>query len=121
MPETSQTALVNATGIDRSTLADIVRRLVDSGLLQRKRMAFDARMYAVGLTEAGRDKLVAVTPVFESVAEEVLNAIAPEDREIVLRGLEAIALALGPVASARVSERAKSLKVAGSGAPSDDL
>ena len=35
--EPSQTMLVEKTGIDRSTLADIVRRLVAKGLLQRKR------------------------------------------------------------------------------------
>src|SRR4029434_1329083 len=33
----SQTGLVDRTGIDRSTLADIVRRLQRKGLLQRRR------------------------------------------------------------------------------------
>ena len=34
-PDISQTGLVEQTGVDRSTLADIVRRLVKKGLLQR--------------------------------------------------------------------------------------
>ena len=52
-PDISQTGLVEQTGVDRSTLADIVRRLVKKGLLQRKRTRRDARMYAVRLTSKG--------------------------------------------------------------------
>jgi DNA-binding MarR family transcriptional regulator len=33
----SQTNLVEKTGVDRSTLADIVRRMLKKGLLQRRR------------------------------------------------------------------------------------
>lgn len=51
----SQTALVQITGIDRSTMADIVRRLVSRKLVSRKRTRRDARAYAVELTEAGED------------------------------------------------------------------
>ena len=40
----SQTALVDATGIDRSTLAEMVRRLLARGLLTRKRTDEDARL-----------------------------------------------------------------------------
>lgn len=47
----SQTGLFDRTGIDRSTLADIVRRLQRKGLLQRRRALEDARAYAVRLTD----------------------------------------------------------------------
>jgi hypothetical protein len=46
----SQTDLVERTGIDRSTVADIVKRLKGKGLLQRKRTKEDARAYAVKLS-----------------------------------------------------------------------
>ena len=49
----SQTRLVEKTGIDRSTLADIVRRMLKKGLLQRRRTKEDARAYAVKLTDEG--------------------------------------------------------------------
>src|SRR5438552_7232397 len=39
----SQTGIVDRTGIDRSTLADLVRRLQKKGLLQRRRTQKDAR------------------------------------------------------------------------------
>ena len=50
----SQTQIVDATGIDRSTLADIVKRLVKRGLLNRRRSRSDARAYVVRLTPEGR-------------------------------------------------------------------
>ena len=49
----SQTQLVDKTGMDRSTLADIVRRMLKKGLLQRRRTQDDARAYSVKLTEEG--------------------------------------------------------------------
>jgi len=39
----TQTDLVERTGIDRSTLADIVGRLLSHGLIQRRRAKEDAR------------------------------------------------------------------------------
>jgi DNA-binding MarR family transcriptional regulator len=50
----SQTHLVNATGIDRSTMADLVRRLIKKDLLQRVRAVEDRRAYSVSLTNKGR-------------------------------------------------------------------
>src|SRR5690606_32646506 len=45
----TQTDLVKATGIDRSTLADLVARMTTKGLLERERSALDARAKAVRL------------------------------------------------------------------------
>ncbi len=50
----SQTHLVEVTHIDRSTLADIVRRLVKRGVIVRKRSKSDARAYVLNLTEEGK-------------------------------------------------------------------
>ena len=55
-PGASQTKLVEVTGIDRSTLADVMRRLLHRRLVQRKRTKEDARAYAVDVTDAGREK-----------------------------------------------------------------
>ena len=49
----TQTDLVERTGIDRSTLADIVARLLGRGLIQRRRAKEDARAYAIKLTAQG--------------------------------------------------------------------
>lgn len=73
----SQTRLVGLTGIDRSTLADIVRRLVSKGYLRRRRTQKDARAYAVTLTPAGReivDKAQARLPKIDDALLAPLSA-----------------------------------------------
>ena len=49
----TQTELVRATGIDRSTLADLVARMTTKGLLSRERSTLDARAKAVRLSRRG--------------------------------------------------------------------
>lgn len=88
--EPSQTALVHRTGIDRSTLADIVRRLVERGLLQRRRTRRDARMYAVRLTEKGEMALKKAAPAARVTDERLLSALPQRDREMFLDALERI-------------------------------
>lgn len=55
--ELSQTGVVDITGIDRSTLADLVRRLQKRGLLVRRRRKDDARAYSLKLSAEGRQVL----------------------------------------------------------------
>ena len=50
----SQSDLVRATGIDRSTLADLVARMIAKGLLERERSATDARANTVRLSARAR-------------------------------------------------------------------
>ena len=86
----SQTKLAKATGIDRMTLADIVRRLVRKGLLQRRRIPEDARAYAVELTDQGRRVLSAALPVARRVDERVIGALPRKRREVFLAALASI-------------------------------
>ena len=53
----SQTALVEITGIDRSTLAEMVRRMLEKGLLSRERTEEDQRANAVAISPSGRKAL----------------------------------------------------------------
>ena len=71
----SQTGLVERTGIDRSTLADIVRRMQRKGLLQRRRTKEDARAYAVKLTDEGRRVLRTAEPLAKRVDDRILDAL----------------------------------------------
>lgn len=94
----SQTKLVELTGIDRSTLADLVRRLMRRGLVERKRTREDARAYAVKLAAAGAEMLQKAQPIGERVDARLLAALPPERREQFARDLEIIAmLATGSV------------------------
>lgn len=91
----SQTQLVDKTGIDRSTLADIVRRMLKKGLLSRRRTREDARAYAVRLTEDGWKTLRNAEPVARRVDERILSALPPAQRERFLADLGTIVTALG--------------------------
>lgn len=90
----SQTHLVERTGIDRSTLADIVRRMLKKGLLQRRRTREDARAYAVKLTEEGWRVLKSVDPLARKVDDRILASLPAAQRERVIQDLNAIVQAL---------------------------
>jgi MarR family transcriptional regulator, temperature-dependent positive regulator of motility len=91
----SQTQLVEKTGIDRSTLADIVRRMLKKGLLSRRRTREDARAYAVRLTDDGWKSLRTADPVARRVDERILSALPAAQRERFLADLGTIVTALG--------------------------
>lgn len=86
----SQTDLVELTGIDRSTLADIVRRMLKKGLLQRRRTREDARAYAVKLTDEGMRILAAARPKVEAVDARILLALSTEQQTNLVSDLKAI-------------------------------
>lgn len=85
--EPSQTTIVEMTGIDRSTLADIVRRLVSRGLLSRKRTRRDARMYAVRVTDKGMNAIKQTEPAAKATEERILAAIPAGQRQEFLETL----------------------------------
>lgn len=75
----TQTDLVRATGIDRSTLADLVSRMTAKGLLARERSAIDARAKAVRLSETGLALLEASRPRV-AAADKRIMALLPKSR-----------------------------------------
>jgi DNA-binding MarR family transcriptional regulator len=99
--EPSQTTLVERTGIDRSTMADIVRRLTSRGLVQRRRTRRDARRYAVRLTDKGEGALRLAEPAARSTDERILAALAPTQRDAFLRSLSRIVTAVEPEGTSR--------------------
>lgn len=97
----SQTLLVEKTGVDRSTLADIVRRMLKKGLLQRRRTKEDARAYSVKLTDEGWKVLKAADPLAKRVDDKILGVLpGQQQRERFLQDLNLIVAALGKLSSA---------------------
>jgi len=96
----SQTNLVEMTGIDRSTLADIIRRMLKKGLVQRRRTKEDARAYAVKLTEEGRRILRSAEPMARRVDDRILQALPAAQRDRFLTDLNTIVDALGKLEEA---------------------
>ena len=72
----TQSDLVKLTGIDRSTLAELVARLIGKSLLTRERSTLDARANTVGLTDDGR-KAVQETEPRVAVADARILALVP--------------------------------------------
>jgi DNA-binding MarR family transcriptional regulator len=66
----SQANVVDATGIDRSTLADIVRRLEKNGHVARKRTKEDARTNELKLTPDGASLLKRASRVVKNVESD---------------------------------------------------
>jgi len=87
----AQADLVAATGVDRSTLADMVARMIDKGLLARERSSIDARANAVRLTDAGRTALAETGPRAAAADARLLNLLTKSQRAVILEALAALA------------------------------
>ncbi len=89
----TQTDLVRATGIDRSTLADLVARMLSKQLLARERSASDARANLVRLDAAGRKALNEAQPRVLAADEKILSLLSPPKRDSFVKLLRKIAQA----------------------------
>jgi DNA-binding MarR family transcriptional regulator len=89
----SQTALVEMTGIDRSTLAEMARRLLERELLSRERTETDARANAVAITANGRKALRAARSAADRAERLLLESLPPSERSKFIKALLTIASA----------------------------
>lgn len=87
----SQTHLVSATGVDRSTMTGIVRRLVTRKLVSRKRKRKDARAYAVELTEQGHVVADAVEEAAKETSRMLVRQLPRDVRVPFTNALRALA------------------------------
>ena len=95
----SQTALVEITGIDRSTLAEMVRRMLEKGLLTRERTEEDARANAVAISPAGRKGLRSARNAADRAERALLEALPAPDRQKFVKALREIAQAAEQLAA----------------------
>jgi DNA-binding MarR family transcriptional regulator len=89
----SQTALVEITGIDRSTLAEMVRRMLEKGLLSRERTEEDQRANAVAISPSGRKALRAARNAADRAERALLEALPMPERQKFVKALTQIAAA----------------------------
>ena len=87
----SQTAIMAATGIDRSSTAELVRRLVAQGWLTRRRTRRDQRLYAVRLTARGRHALTLGARANRAAEESLLAGVPAAQRARFCRTLALLA------------------------------
>ena len=87
----SQVGIMAATGLDRASTADFVRRLVAKGWLRRRRTKRDARFYAVRLTSEGREVVALAETAARRVDGALMRGIEPTQKTPVLDALRLMA------------------------------
>ncbi|MFZ5618624.1 MAG: MarR family winged helix-turn-helix transcriptional regulator [Pseudomonadota bacterium] len=96
----SQTDLVRATGIDRSTLADMIARMLKKGHLSRSRTKEDARANAVSITASGRRVLSSAMAGVARAESAALNVLPKAQQGAFMKALAAYAEALDKLGEA---------------------
>ena len=109
----TQTDLVHATGIDRSTLADLVARMIGKSLIARERSTADARANTVRLTDTGRAALAATGPRVAAADARILNLLPARKRDAFLSVLHEMGRVTdaAPAAAETASKAKKKKKV----------
>lgn len=105
----TQTQLVQATGIDRSTLAELVSRMAAKGLLLREKAPGDARANAVRFTDEGRALHATVIAGAKAADDAILSALPRNKRASFVETLTRIARSaeLGAEAAREEAKKAK--------------
>ncbi len=107
----SQTELVKLTGIDRSTLADLVARLLSQGYLQRRRSKEDARTNSVRLTPAGKKILRTAQSGAENVDKQLLSLLPAGERKSMVDCLGVLAAEMDKLDSAEPEKPAGKVRL----------
>lgn len=85
--EASQRELCDEVDLDRSTIADLVRRMEKAGLIARQRAAGDARRNVVTLTEHGAAEHARLVPRVVEVQRELVGHLDSSEAAALFRGL----------------------------------
>ena len=102
----SQTDLVEATGIDRSTLADMIARMIKKGLLSRKRTKEDARANAVSITASGKRMLNGAMSSVSKSDKSIISVLPKTQQAAFMRSLTAFAEELDKMEAGAAKKKA---------------
>jgi DNA-binding MarR family transcriptional regulator len=108
----SQSGLVRATGVDRSTLAEMMARMEKKGLIARQGATGDKRAKSVKLTAEGRRRLEDALPAMRQVDEALLRALPGNKRASFKSTLSSLAEAADRIHDEEVEEAKQAKKAA---------
>jgi DNA-binding MarR family transcriptional regulator len=83
----SQAMLTKRTGIDRSTISEVIARLLSKGFVARRVSPNDRRAYTLRLTPKGRQKLLTVRPAVERIDEHILGLVPTRHQQALMQAL----------------------------------
>jgi DNA-binding MarR family transcriptional regulator len=89
-PRASQRELGRVLDLDRSTIADLVARLVRRGWIERERDEDDRRRNALQLTAAGRTELTRLRPRVNAIEPTLTAGLTPTERDELRRLLSRV-------------------------------
>lgn len=112
-PGANQRDLVRAASIDRSTLADMLKRLELIGLVEKTASETDARANCIALTLLGREVLIAGADDARKADQAVLNAMPKSKRKAFEEALVRMARLLDEAAEVAARAEKKRRKEAG--------
>jgi DNA-binding MarR family transcriptional regulator/GNAT superfamily N-acetyltransferase len=106
--ETTVSDMAQAIGQTHSAVSQLADKLVDAGLICRKKDAQDGRRSLLALTEKGRADLSALGPIWVAVRRGIVKSLGHEGLETLLTALAATEAALQerPVVDAMLAEHA---------------
>lgn len=113
----SQTDLVKATGIDRSTLADMIARMLKKGLLSRSRDKDDARANNVSITPSGQRVLGSAGSGVARADAATIGVLPKSQQAAFMKALGAYAEALDKLAEGGAPKQAAKKKGGAKKAP----
>ncbi|MBP7564421.1 MAG: winged helix-turn-helix transcriptional regulator [Burkholderiaceae bacterium] len=85
--EVDQNTLSHAIGLERSSVAEVLPRLEEKGMLSRRRSQDDRRVKLVKLTRKGGQLLLRLAPSVQRSHDRLIEKLSPMQREQLLRQL----------------------------------
>jgi DNA-binding MarR family transcriptional regulator len=86
----TQSDLVRAVGLDKTTMVVTVDELERAGLAERRPSPTDRRARVVEVTDAGREKLAEADRLIHAVHEDVLETLPEPERTVFVDALTAL-------------------------------
>lgn len=82
--EVDQNTLALKLGLERTSVAEVIPRLVARGLLSRRQNETDKRFKLVKLTEQGKSLLDEMRDAVERAHDRTINPVSPEQQQLLM-------------------------------------
>lgn len=81
-PGVDQVTLAGLIAYDKTTIGQVVARLLDKGLIERHTNKQDRRAKQLSITAAGRDALVEMAPRVQRAQVDILSGLSSDEEEV---------------------------------------
>ena len=89
-PGVEQTSIASRAGLDASTVADVVKRLVKHGMIKREVGIRDKRSRVAFITSSGKVAITDAAPLIEDAIQSMLSPLAIDEQQNFLSMIDRI-------------------------------